>query len=547
MQRGKNARLAAKRKSAAIAKAEAAYDAEVSILDRDADDDEIKAATKLQAMQRGKNARAEVQETLAHGRLSRGVTVAPNTDPLVVQDDGTGEENVILESTRTIIEREIQLAVLDCDSALGVRARGEGCQEALLVVPEEEMLMILLRHGVSEEDLGNMEMTEIIERLLSFVDVDLPEESQTITLSVRDIEHQVENLTANIGDEPETTCLELLNVQTTHTKAVESVTVCDNGSYLVTGSLDKTGHLWLFPASSTELISSRLLLGHTDGVNTTASIGDWVCSGSRDNSIRVWNIESEESAQDPYLLEGHGDVVRSVQMYIDSENHEIRVVSASRDKTLKIWNVKTQTILHTLKGHEEAVACVSKPFALGGKTIIASGSKDKHVCIWNLSECGPPVHVLRGHTKAVICIASTISADGTHVILSGSSDKTVRIWSAKSGECVGVVDGFAKSVTQLCSFQHPVEGKNRNVCLVLTMDGKVGMIDVSPGSYTLAVPSLIGEPDHKAMNGAPRCIAVSKDGFFCFIGGQKGHLSKFRIRMSKNLSCSSLVTESTII
>ena len=51
------------------------------------------------------------------------------------------------------------------------------------------------------------------------------------------------------------------------------------------------------------------------------------------------------------------------------------------DKTIKLWNIETKKEISTLKGHVGSVNSIS--FNNNGK-ILASGSDDKKIILWNL-------------------------------------------------------------------------------------------------------------------------------------------------------------------
>ena len=50
------------------------------------------------------------------------------------------------------------------------------------MIKEEDMLGILLKNGISEDKLATMELDEIIEKLISFVHVQLDKTTHTIKL-----------------------------------------------------------------------------------------------------------------------------------------------------------------------------------------------------------------------------------------------------------------------------------------------------------------------------------------------------------------------------
>lgn len=72
-----------------------------------------------------------------------------------------------------------------------------------------------------------------------------------------------------------------------------------------------------------------------------------------------------------------------------------RVVSGSRDKTLRVWDIIEGECLNTLVGHNAAVRCVQ----YDGKLVV-SGAYDNTVRVWNpqLKHC---LHTLEGHTNRV--------------------------------------------------------------------------------------------------------------------------------------------------
>ena len=71
------------------------------------------------------------------------------------------------------------------------------------------------------------------------------------------------------------------------------------------------------------------------------------------------------------------------------------MVSGSRDATLRVWDVETGECLHVLVGHVAAVRCVQ----YDGRLVV-SGAYDYTVKVWDpeREEC---LHTLQGHTNRV--------------------------------------------------------------------------------------------------------------------------------------------------
>lgn len=73
----------------------------------------------------------------------------------------------------------------------------------------------------------------------------------------------------------------------------------------------------------------------------------------------------------------------------------VRVVSGSRDATLRVWDIETGQCLHVLMGHVAAVRCVQ----YDGRRVV-SGAYDFMVKVWD-PETETCLHTLQGHTNRV--------------------------------------------------------------------------------------------------------------------------------------------------
>lgn len=73
----------------------------------------------------------------------------------------------------------------------------------------------------------------------------------------------------------------------------------------------------------------------------------------------------------------------------------LRVVSGSRDATLRVWDIHSGVCKHVLMGHVAAVRCVQ----YDGKRVV-SGAYDYMVKVWD-PETETCIHTLQGHTNRV--------------------------------------------------------------------------------------------------------------------------------------------------
>jgi len=154
-------------------------------------------------------------------------------------------------------------------------------------------------------------------------------------------------------------------------------------------------------------------------------------SGSRDKTLRVWDLETGACLR---TLEGHSDGVNSVSVSADGR----RAVSGSRDKTLRVWDLETGACLRTLEGHSDEVLSVS--VSPDGRRAV-SGSDDRTVRVWDL-ETGACLRTLEGHRRTLEghrrgVSSVSVSPDGRRAV-SGSYGNIVRVWDLETGVCLAV-------------------------------------------------------------------------------------------------------------
>ncbi|KAF9974424.1 hypothetical protein BGZ73_002192 [Actinomortierella ambigua] len=197
---------------------------------------------------------------------------------------------------------------------------------------------------------------------------------------------------------------------------------------IVSGSRDNTIKVWDFMTGE----CLRTYVGHGASVLCLQYDEDRIVSGSSDTTIIVWALDTGAILQ---RLTGHADSVLNLRMEKDT------VVSCSKDRTVKIWRASDGTLLRTLVGHRAAVNAVqfspegSSNSFTGQNRIVVSASGDRTIKIWSL-ETGECLRTLEGHTRGIACI----QFEGNTVI-SGSSDQTIKIWDLARGECVKDLKG----------------------------------------------------------------------------------------------------------
>ncbi|WJZ83770.1 hypothetical protein VitviT2T_003425 [Vitis vinifera] len=211
-----------------------------------------------------------------------------------------------------------------------------------------------------------------------------------------------------------------------HFDAVSCLSLDQDQGLLYSGSWDKTLKVWRI--SDSKCLES--IRAHDDAINAVvAGFAGLVFTGSADGTVKVWHRQ----------LHGKGTKHLFLQTLLNQEtaitslavNTEGAIIyCGSSDGLVNFWE-REKHLKHggVLRGHKHAVLCL----ATAGN-LVFSGSADKSICVWRreggIHTC---LSVLTGHTGPVKCLAveedqESTKRDQRWIVYSGSLDKSVKIW-----------------------------------------------------------------------------------------------------------------------
>lgn len=159
------------------------------------------------------------------------------------------------------------------------------------------------------------------------------------------------------------------------------------------------------------------LIGHEDNVSAldVGPGGSYILSGSWDKTARVW-----KNWECVAVLGGHLQAVWAV-LAVDED----RVITASADKIIRLWSIsQPKEPIAIFAGHGDAVRGLR---LLPGGTSFASCSNDGTVNVYSLASSSAqnqPTRTFSGHTSFVYSL--TVLPNGQ--LASSGEDRSIRVW-----------------------------------------------------------------------------------------------------------------------
>jgi U3 small nucleolar RNA-associated protein 13 len=270
-------------------------------------------------------------------------------------------------------------------------------------------------------------------------------------------------------------------------KGHEDIIVCLDvdwsGHWLATGSKDNTARLWRIDPRNDSYTCHAVLTGHAESIGAvslphappaiaTPAYTDplshppqYLVTGSQDRTVKRWDIikESKGKTRAKYTRKAHDKDINA----LDIDPSGSLFASASQDRTVKIYSAAEGEAVGVLRGHRRGVWTVkfapkdSQIPNSGNKGLIATGSGDKTVKIWNLTDYSCLL-TLEGHSNSVLKLTwlqyRPVDARDKRgpQLASAAGDGLVKVWDTTSGESISTLDNHTDRVWALTA--HPTSG-----------------------------------------------------------------------------------------
>ena len=158
-------------------------------------------------------------------------------------------------------------------------------------------------------------------------------------------------------------------------------------------------------------------------------------SGSDDAQICYFDItqgtKASHNVQATTTYKGHTNVVEDVAF---SCHHASLFGSVGDDCKLLIWDTRdkrTDKAKHSVDAHSKEINCLAfNPFS---EHLLATGSADKTVALWDLRSLKSKLHSFEGHTEEIFQVSWSPFSET--ILGSASSDRRMHVWDlSKIGE-----------------------------------------------------------------------------------------------------------------
>jgi guanine nucleotide-binding protein subunit beta-2-like 1 protein len=207
---------------------------------------------------------------------------------------------------------------------------------------------------------------------------------------------------------------------------------------------------------------------------------------------------------------------------------DLQIVSGSRDNTIRLWNTLGEckyTWEAKQNGHTHWVSCVRFSPA-HSKTIIVSAGWDKQIKVWDLTLRNVLQHNLTGHRGYINAV--TVSPDGS-LCASGGKDGLAMLWDLSEGKRLYLLD--AKDIIHALCFspmRYWLVAATQTSITVWDLETKTIVEELKPDMQKVE-----SKGARKKFHQDPYCISLawSADGSTLYAGFTNGKIYSYIVAM----------------
>lgn len=245
-------------------------------------------------------------------------------------------------------------------------------------------------------------------------------------------------------------------IETDHNEGITALCLV-NDEILFTASADFTIKAW----SLHDFSYLNTLTGHSGVIRQIAHVNrkgrDLLLSVGDDKLILLWDVNDVRNVRLIWQVIGHSMSILNVLPFPNSPNF----ITCSRDQTIRLWNIDNgEEVMKPLKKHRSVV--VSLAVMKGGK-VFCSGGFDKMINVWAIESRDEQVYAVgldksleHAHDDAVFTMVA--SHYDENLLISGGYDNQVKIWNIFQGKCLKTLSGHHDRVVNLSLLERSLDG-----------------------------------------------------------------------------------------
>ena len=266
-----------------------------------------------------------------------------------------------------------------------------------------------------------------------------------------------------------------------HADAVLCLSFHPKGTSVASGSRDGSVRLWEVPTGR----ERAQLLAHQGEVRalTHSPDGDFLLTAGDDREVRLWDLKKQEVVQ---RFTGHQEPVTALAISADGK----LVATGGGDRKLRLYERDTAKLKSEIPGHGLAIMGVA--FSPDGK-LVATACADQRLRVFDTATGGVKLAIphFQGNQYALVFLK-----DNSTVALAGARPNRVLLVNVADGSILRTLEGHTEAVTGLSL---SADGTR----LATISDDRTARIYEVPSARPLVV---------QALEDVPRGVALSPDG-----------------------------------